>query len=243
MTTPSMLAVTAPQALVAVNVTFTWRAPEGADGRMLHCHSRVGPDEDVDRPADYLLSSRNLHQRDHADAGRLRVSERPFVQRERGANEHGFSTVTDAMPVVHTTGTPGGNRGGGGLSTSGARCDAYGERERALCNKSTDGASCPSLTSQSPTWCSKVRSANFGGPRREPQEGSAHRAAVDWRLCSAPITSGLQPHRPPRCMLSNEQGTDAAHFGFFDVGDHVLRFSCLLTSPRDRCALAKTSRR
>jgi hypothetical protein len=142
--------------------------------------------------------------------GRLRVSERPSVQRERGANEHGFGTVTDVMPVVHTTGAPGGNRGGGGLSTSGARCDAYGERERALCNKSTDGASCPSLTSQSPTWCSKVRSANFGGPRRKPQEGSAHRAAVDWRLCSAPITSGLQPHRLRRCMLSNEQGTDAA---------------------------------
>ena len=182
-------------------------------GRMAECCTVTlasGPDQDVDRPADYLLSSRILHRHDHADAGRLRVSERPSVQRERGANQDGFGTVTDVMPVVHTTGAPGGNRGGGGLSTSGARCDAYGERERALCKKSTDGASCPSLTSQSPTWCSKVRSANFGGPRRKPQEGSAHRAAVDWRLCSAPITSGLQPHRLRRCMLSNEQGTDAA---------------------------------
>jgi hypothetical protein len=114
--------------------------------RKLHRHSRVGPDEDVDRPADYLLSSRILHRHDHADAGRLRVSERPSVQRERGANEHGFCTVTDVMPVVHTTGAPRGNRG-------------------------------------------------------------------------------------------------RSHFGHFDVGDHVLRFSCLLTSPRDRCALTKTSRR
>ena len=210
---------------------------------MLHCHSRVGPDEDVDRPADYLLSSRILHRHDHADAGRLRVSERPFVQRERGANEHGFGTVTDVMPVVHTTGTPGGNRGGGGLSTSGARCDAYGERERALCNKSTDGASCPSLTSQSPTWCSKSPNRELWGTRREPQEGK--RPSSSRRLATLLGTnqSGLQPHRLPRCMLSNEQGTDAAHFGFFDVGDHVLRFSCLLTSPRDRCALTKTSRR
>lgn len=75
-----------------------------------------GPDQDVDRPADYLLSSRILHRHDHADAGRLRFSERPSVHRERGANQDGFGTVTDVMPVVHTTGAPGGHRGGGGLS-------------------------------------------------------------------------------------------------------------------------------
>ena len=136
-------------------------------GRMAECCTVTlasGPDQDVDRPADYLLSSRILHRHDHADAGRLRFSERPSVHRERGANQDGFGTVTDVMPVVHTTGAPGGHRGGGGLSTSGARCDAYGERERALCSSRLTGLVARHQRGKARPGAAKSEPRTLGGP-------------------------------------------------------------------------------